>query len=89
MRPIDHKWNEFGLAVGFEVRILAKYGNNVHPLSLVIDNWHRGNVKKGKPVSWKSVVEALNHIDEDGLAETIEKEHCNQGTYIIICTPHF
>ena len=80
LKSIDHKWNEFGLAVGSTVRMLEKFKYKDHPFSLVIDNWWRGNIEGGKLVTWKSVVEALNDIEEGGLAETIANEHCNQST---------
>ena len=80
LNSIDYKWNEFGLAVGFTVRMLEKFRYKDHPFSLVIDNWWRGNINGGKPVTWISVVEALNAIGEGGPAETIANKYCNQGT---------
>ena len=78
LKPIEHRWLEFGLKVGIQRRILDSYSGKPAPLSLVIDHWWGGNVKEGLPVTWKSVVVALEKMDASGLAETISAEYCQQ-----------
>ena len=49
------------------------------PLSAVVECWLQGNAKNSLPLSWKSIVSALNsnHVSEWGLAERIEKKYCH------------
>ena len=85
LKSIDDKWLDFGLGVGFERRRLNKMKGDENPMSLVIDDWWRGNVPDGKRVSWKSVVEILQGMDEFSLAKETEKKyihHDGRGTYV-------
>ena len=71
LRAVEHKWLKFGLKVGFKRATLSKYTSDDDPMSLVLENWCRGNVEGGLCVSWESVVTALKNMDEHGLAEAI------------------
>ena len=57
---------------------LEEFRKEEDPLAALVDYWLRGNVK-GVPVSWQSIVTALesSHVDERGLARRIgEKYNC-------------
>ena len=71
LHPVEHRWVEFGLKVGFKRATLSKYESDVSPMSLVVENWCRGNVEGGLSVSRESVVTALEQMNEHGLAAAI------------------
>ena len=71
LRAVEHRWLDYGLNVGFKRATLSKYKSDVNPMSLVLENWCRGNVEGGLCVSWESVVTALKQMNEHGLATAI------------------
>ena len=73
----DHKRFEIGIQLGIPRGKLEKFEKKDDPLSAIIDFWLRGNVKD-VPVSWRSIVAALesSHVDEAGLANRISKKYC-------------
>ena len=76
---IKYKWFEIGIQLGISYGKLKEFEKEVDPLSAIIDYWLNGNVK-GDPVSWRSVVAALesSHVDETGHADSIKKKYCQQ-----------
>ena len=82
---IQHKLFKFGIQLGIPHGKLKEFEKEADPLSTVVDYWLNGNVK-GVPVSWKSVVEALesSHVDESGLANSISKKYCKDTIIALI-----
>ena len=76
---IDDKWFEFGIKVGLERRVLNRFKYDPHPLSAVVEHWHGGNVLGGLPVSWRSVLTALEKMEEHGLAK-----HIQDSTFVLL-----
>ena len=76
---VKHKWFEIGIQLGISRGKLKEFEKEVDPLSAIIDYWLNRNVK-GVPISWRSVVAALesSHVDETGLANTINEKYCQQ-----------
>ena len=58
--------------------MLEKFEKGDDPLSAVVDYWLNGNVADPIPISWKSIVKALNSkaVGETALAEEINKKYC-------------
>ena len=79
---VTHKWFKIGIQLGISRGKLKEFEKEADPLSAVIDYWLDGNVE-GIPVSWRSVVSALesSHVDETGLANRISRKYCfeNEG----------
>ena len=75
LHGVSHRWYEFGVALGIERRVLDGYKLDCAPMSAVIEFWWKGNAEGGRPVTWQSVVTALERINEHALAETIRKNH--------------
>ena len=81
LSSISHRWYEFGNALGIERRVLDGFKHVEAPMSAVVEFWWNGNVGDGRPVTWQSVVEALERIDEHALAKEIFEKHCGGSTY--------
>ncbi len=66
-----------GIQLGIPRHVLKQFEKEDDPLSAVVDYWLEGNVMKpATPVSWKSVVAALEaeSVEEKALAESISKK---------------
>ena len=74
---VAHKWFKIGVQLGIPLHKLKEFEKEVDPLSVIIDYWLNGN-GEGVPVSWRSVVAALesSYVDETGLAHRISEKYC-------------
>ena len=72
------KWFKIGIQLGIPRGKLKEFEKEDDPLSAIIDYWLSGNVGEDDPVSWRSIVAALesSHVDEPGLANRISKKYC-------------
>ena len=89
--PVAAKWYQLGTQLKLQAYILREIkANNQNDsracLSDALERWHRLNRK----ASWEDIVNALKKMDEDRLAEIIQKEYCrkhyichNETQYII------
>ncbi len=78
---VKHKLVQISVQLGIPLNKIKEFKKEDDPLSEVIDYWLKGNVK-GVPLTWKSIVKALEstHVDEEALAERIKKTYChNEG----------
>ena len=76
---ISHKWLEFGTQLGVPHHKLMLFKKEDDPLLACLNYWREGNVKDS-PVSWESIVKALEseHIGENILAESVRAMYCHQ-----------
>ncbi len=73
------QWFKIGIQLGIPRHVLKQFEEEDDPLSAVVDYWLKGNVTKSTtPVSWKSIVAALEaeSVEEKALAESISKKYC-------------
>ena len=77
---VSHKAIAIGIQLGISLGTLKKFKEE-DVLPEAVDYWLKGNAKdKGVPISWHSVVRALDNaqVDEAGLAEKICKKYCHK-----------
>ena len=76
LKDVAYMWFKIGIQLGIPHGKLKEFEKEVDPLSTMIDFWLRGNVEE-VPVSWRSIVTALDNVSEIGLAGRISKKYCN------------
>ncbi len=79
MVKVETKWFRIGIQLGIPRSTLEKFKKDEDdPLSAVVNYFLKGNVKKLSPISWKSIVAALEseYVGESGIAEQIIEEYC-------------
>ena len=72
---VKHKYFDIGVQLGVPIHELKLFEKENSPLSSVVGYWLGANAVD-VPVTWGSVVEALNDVGEIGLANTISKKYC-------------
>lgn len=68
------KWFLIGLHSGVPYEKLQEFKKEEYPLAAVFNYCLRGNVKD--PLTWTSIVDTLKSVDENGLAEQLNKKYC-------------
>ena len=74
---VKHLYFPIGIQLGVPHSKLTQFGKKEDPLSAVVDYWLSGSTKISLPISWRSVVDALEseHVGERGLANTIREKY--------------
>ena len=77
---VKHLYSAIGIQLGIPYSKLLQLKNEDDPLSAVVNDWLSGNVESSMPISWETIVAALEspHVDEVGLADTIRKKFCQE-----------
>lgn len=90
-KKVEHKWFELGLALGIPIAKLEKITDNHYesPVKALIRVYRYWLAEKnGLMPTWKSLVNALQKIDEYILSTSISNMMicvCNYNNYIHIC----
>lgn len=75
--PLAAEWYQLGTQLKLQISTLNRIKKD-NPndsracLSDALEQWHRQNPK----ASWENIANALKMMDENRLAEKIQKEHC-------------
>ena len=74
---VAHKWFKIGIQLGIPHHKLKEFESERDPFSAAVNYWLNGN-GEGVPVSWRSIVAALesSYVDETGLAHRISEKYC-------------
>lgn len=80
LSPVEPKTFKIGLQLGISHSKMQMFKDEKEFLPAVIDHWLNGNVE-AVPVSWESLVEALEsaHVGEPALAKEIASKYCQKG----------
>lgn len=87
--PLAARWYQLGTQLELQASTLNRIKKD-NPsdsracLSDALEQWHRQNPK----ASWENIANALKMMDENRLAEKIQKEHCCKH-YICHNEPHY
>ena len=73
LTSVTSKSCQIGVHLGVPVDKLKLFEKDTDPLSSVITYW----LCEGVAISWMSLVDALESVDEKGLAEIIRKKYCD------------
>lgn len=77
---IRHKWFLIGVQLGVARHVLKQFQKSEEdPLSAVIDYWLNGNADPAISICWKSVIEAVEAVQESGLAAKIRNNYCHES----------
>ena len=79
LSQVAHNWFKIGIQLGVPRHKLKEFEKDSDPLSAVVDYWLKGNVEDVL-ISWKSVMKALECVEEKGLAKMISKKYCESLT---------
>ena len=86
---MQHKWRKICIQLGVPNCKLLQFEKDGDPLINSLDYWLNGNTEV--PITWESVVAALNapHVDEPGLAKKLRKKRIEitnkaEGKYNIL-----
>ena len=80
LSSIKYKTFEFGIQLGISYHKLMQFKLQDNFLGAVINDWLCGNVP-GMPISWTSIVEALESesVGAKGLAKVLRDKYCCTG----------
>ena len=75
---IEHKAYKIGIQLGISDDKMKKFEQDGNVLSTAVSHWLNGNTNV--PVTWRSVVAALNSpfVGERGCAQKISKKYCGE-----------
>ena len=84
LSSVTEKWYMIGVELGLNSSILDEikrdYFRDNSRFKRMIIVWIKG---EGKPVTWPTLIEALQAVDENGIAEELRDKYKTRGMFVV------
>ena len=80
MGTVKREYHSIGVQLGIPEYKLKEFAEERDRLSATINYWLEGNVTgdDAPPISWSTIVNALEYIDKPQLAKEIKEKYCQK-----------